>query len=820
MDHRPSSLPDSYRPQLTKLRRNELLRLFVERKVLLACPGDDLAEVRAVALKHIFSQWDEGGNLEQMVGRVVLSTAYTTSFLTKRMEAGTLSLRAKAAPAIDSKSAGVVVLPGEIVVSRSQPPEVDLETTERPLSVYSTGQHKKVTRVEATFDGVPIEPDFATANQPTEIGRQELEDVEVAEPSPLAGASLATDTMTEVEGPSVTSDSPDFGHAGWAATWTGVLVLLHRAMAAVHDGVFASWQWIRTLRLRSVATIVIILVAAGTSVGAAAYGLGSHPSPSGGSHPAAAHLASNAEGNAGAVPSHTASLPAASSTPNALPPSVASAAPLSSHEIFAFAPYWSLSQSSSFDVNDMTTLAYFSIGVNADGSLDTSGAGWNGYQSQALTDLINRAHAASDRVVLTVSCFDQATLDALTSSSTAAATLSKGIVAAIAAKNLDGVNIDFEGEGSADQSGLTRLVSAVSAAVHGANAHYQVTMDTYASSAGDPDGFYNISALSPAVDGFFVMAYQLNLQATASSASPLTSAMFSDLTTLTQYVKAAPQSKIILGVPYYGYDWPTTDGTLNATATGGPTTPSEATIAGAGHPIYWDPTTDTAWTSYEVGSQWHEAFFDDPTALYQVAQMAQIFGVAGLGVWALGDDGANSGLLDALRGYAPVEKLSGDGPSSTSTSASTAPVPVALPPATTSTTTALSATQAVISVPTTTPQSSTTTSTTSPGATTTTTKGTTSSFTYKAEFQGSSITMTPLAKGSSVPTGTLTLVGLTDSFSTTDPSYACLTQEKGLSIYELDGEASDEYLVAQSPTDCMAASFTVTKPPKSHSRSA
>ena len=35
-------------------------------------------------------------------------------------------------------------------------------------------------------------------------------------------------------------------------------------------------------------------------------------------------------------------------------------------------------------------------------------------------------------------------------------------------------------------------------------------MAVYASSAGDPGGFYNIAALAPAVDGFFVMAYQMN----------------------------------------------------------------------------------------------------------------------------------------------------------------------------------------------------------------------------------------------------------------------------------------------------------------------
>ena len=50
--------------------------------------------------------------------------------------------------------------------------------------------------------------------------------------------------------------------------------------------------------------------------------------------------------------------------------------------------------------------------------------------------------------------------------------------------------------------------------------------------------------------------------------SPLTSTMFSDKTTIDQYAAAVPAAKVILGVPYFGVDWPTTDGTLTAQATG------------------------------------------------------------------------------------------------------------------------------------------------------------------------------------------------------------------------------------------------------------
>ena len=141
----------------------------------------------------------------------------------------------------------------------------------------------------------------------------------------------------------------------------------------------------------------------------------------------------------------------------------------------------------------------------------------------------------------------------------------------MAAKNLDGVNIDFEGKGSKDQAGLDTLMAAVSSAVHQADPHWQVTMDTYASSAGDPSGFYDIRGLAPSVDAFFVMAYDMNNRSTPSATAPLTGAGFTDLDAVQQYAAAVPPSKVILGVPYYGYDWPTGGPGLGDPATGPPT---------------------------------------------------------------------------------------------------------------------------------------------------------------------------------------------------------------------------------------------------------
>ena len=502
-------------------------------------------------------------------------------------------------------------------------------------------------------------------------------------------------------GPASRADNPTINSEGafWPRTVVRKVVLPHKGISSVV----------------AAGTIVLItlLVALVTTLG------GSAPSPL-----KAAVQNHGIEGNAqllhnevlaalNAPPgtSTTAVLAAASVPPAPAPPSLADAPPLRPHEVFGFAPYWTLAQSAGFDVSQISTIAYFSIDINADGTLDESGPGWNGYQSQEFANLITRAHAAGDRVVLTATDFDQSSLNQLTSSPTAPATLSKALIAAIQAKNLDGVNLDLEGSGSGDQVGLTNLVTQVSAALHGVNPNYQVTMDTYASAAGDPNGFYNIRALAPAVDGFFVMAYQLNLQSSGSATSPRTSSMFSEKTAIDQYVAAAPASKVILGMPFFGIDWPTSDGTLTAQATGPATTVTYGQVIASGHPIYWAATTHTAWTSYEVGTQWHESFFEVPSSLYDATQLAASSGLGVMGIWALGMDGNDPALLSALRGFSPAVKDYSAGPTTTSTSSTSSTTSTTTPSSTTS-----SSTNSTSSDPVSTSTSSTS-STLTPGST-------------------------------------------------------------------------------------------------------
>jgi hypothetical protein len=478
-------------------------------------------------------------------------------------------------------------------------------------------------------------------------------------------------------------------------------------------------------------------------------------------------------------------------------PSVSGQPALRPHEVFGFAPYWTLGQSAEFDLAGLTTVDYFAIGINPDGSPSESGAGWDGFESQQFLDLVDRAHAAGDRVVVTVNDFDQGSLDALASSAPAAARLAQAVLGLVQSKNLDGVNLDLEGEGSGDQTGLTDLVSKVSSVLKSANPRYQLTVDTYASSAGDPSGFYNIPALNRVVDGFFVMAYQLNLKGSPADGSQLTSTMFSNQSAAQQYAAAVPADKVILGLAFFGYDWPTSNGTLDATAQGAPSIVTYDQEAASGHQIYWDSVTDTAWTSYLVGQQWHEAFFENPNALYMAAQLSQQDGLGGVGIWALGMDGSNDqSMVSALDGLAPAAKDTLAGPSSTGQSAEPSvgstgtatgdgSAPTAGPPAPSA--------SGPVARPPAPPRTTTTTSRPAPRV-----------YSYSGTWQGAAVTLTKSSAGS----GTRTEVGTLVGFASSDPSLSCLRAEASLGVFSFSSDTSHLYVLARPPGDCAEATFT------------
>jgi spore germination protein YaaH len=156
------------------------------------------------------------------------------------------------------------------------------------------------------------------------------------------------------------------------------------------------------------------------------------------------------------------------------------------------------------------------------------------------------------------------------------------------------------------------------------------------------------------------MAYDMDSTEIPSADAPLGGADLSDVSALATYVGAGLGPKVILGIPFYGYDFPASGPKNGAAAVGSPYAVTYdqilTSITDDGHKPIWDPITETPYTVFKRQGQWHQTWFDDPVSVALKTALAAQFRVAGVGAWELGMVGNAPQMISALDGQSTVVK--------------------------------------------------------------------------------------------------------------------------------------------------------------------
>lgn len=352
--------------------------------------------------------------------------------------------------------------------------------------------------------------------------------------------------------------------------------------------------------------------------------------------------------------------------------------PYLNRTVMGFAPYWALDGFyQNYQMEHLSVIAYFGVTCYPDGTLVKNDSGWSGWNSTALSGLVTKAHAGGVKVVLTVKNFDRASIETLVGNATYRSRLISNILYEIQEKNVDGVNIDFEHipvstpVSSTHRQNFASFIDQVADAVHTARPGSHVSVDIMGTSGLDML-IYDVAALgASSVDSIMVMSYDFHSTSyyAGKKAGPV-SPLYGDQywytveRSMNDIASKVSKNKIIMGVPYYGLEFPVSSSTWltkNGTVVSGG---AITTYANVMDPIFdewhnistiqWDDGEKMTWYRYRwpsstTGPDYWQGYYDDPKSLGAKYDFVISKGLGGIGIWALGYDNGRLELWNTIR---------------------------------------------------------------------------------------------------------------------------------------------------------------------------
>lgn len=339
--------------------------------------------------------------------------------------------------------------------------------------------------------------------------------------------------------------------------------------------------------------------------------------------------------------------------------------------VYGFLPYWNVNK---FTLQpEVTHLAYFSVGIQADGSVSTKDAdghtepGYAKLSSDQLLSVLNQEKKQGGKNILTFSQFDNSDIANFLFSDAAHQKFIQSVMAALDAYPIDGINIDIEYTGDVSDPLRQHLVSLMT------KLHQQfqlrphppqLAIDMYANAPSRYD-IWDVAAIQQQVDYVVVMAYDFHFagSTTAGPVAPLLGGDHLLSTDITQnmkdYLALVPKQKILLGIPFYGYKWQTTS--TDPQSTTFPDTGSAATfqdvqkLLGPNPPAgiseikqVWNEDALSPYITYKKAGLTYILYYEDSRSISYKLDLVNQLNLGGIAIWSLGYEGSTRDLWDVI----------------------------------------------------------------------------------------------------------------------------------------------------------------------------
>ena len=316
------------------------------------------------------------------------------------------------------------------------------------------------------------------------------------------------------------------------------------------------------------------------------------------------------------------------------------------HEVIGYLPYWEYSEYPDLDYSLLTQINFFSAELSIYGDIINDHNWENLY-------FIDFAQSHGVKVKLCATLFGSYELSTLLENYFYRQNAINNLLDLVLSVGADGIDIDFELLPTNQRDNLVLFMEELSFAFHSQMDDPIITMATPAI---DWSNAWDYESLAEITDGLFIMGYNYfySGSANAGPVAPLGGYFYDIEYTVNDYLNKTNNQtdKLILGLPYYGYDWDVVDSSINSETMsyGIAKTYAEARMLDEYYGSYWDQSSNSAWlTYYDDTWTWNQCWFDDHLSLSNKYAFAKELELQGIGIWALGYDDDYDDLWNLLK---------------------------------------------------------------------------------------------------------------------------------------------------------------------------
>ena len=309
--------------------------------------------------------------------------------------------------------------------------------------------------------------------------------------------------------------------------------------------------------------------------------------------------------------------------------------------IIGFLPYWQVGTVSESKLKVLTDVFFFGVHFDEKGAL-------------AANDIKRLDGVSFTTLVLILQ--ENEKIEQFLADQKAWDTFVEEVVPLIDTYTLEGINIDVEYSGIPAKitiNGFTEFMSYMTRRLKETNPSVVISVDTTADSI-RKSRLYDVENIAKEVDYIILMGYDF-YRPGSSVAGPIAPLFGKEIydydvsSAIEDFLKVVPKEKLILGVAYYGWDFPTASDERGSFTEERP----DESVALATYKrtrklleegkvtAHFDEDSQTPWMTYkdETSGDVRQIWFEDAISLGKKYDFINEKRLAGVAIWALGYDG-------------------------------------------------------------------------------------------------------------------------------------------------------------------------------------